>query len=59
MDLVDVWLKKNLMKNGYIWCDVENFLKSRIDYIFVCNDIIDYVKNIVVWKLLGMYKKNM
>ena len=44
LDLVDVWLKKNPTKNGYTWCDAENSPKSRIDYIFVRNDTIDYVK---------------
>lgn len=32
--------------------------RVRIDYIFVRNDTIDYVKNIVVRKLPGIHKKN-
>lgn len=53
-----MWLNKNPTKNGYTWCDAENSPKSRIDYIFVRNDSIDYVKNIVVRKLPGTHNKN-
>lgn len=54
LDLVQ--LNKNPTKKSYTWCDAEHSPKSRLDYIFMRNDLIDYVKNIVVQKLPGTHK---
>lgn len=33
--LNDLWKDKYVNSSGYIWCDVNNILKSCIDYIFI------------------------
>ena len=47
LDLIDVWHYKNPNDAGFTQCDAQNCPKSRIDYIFVKSDCLDYVKNII------------
>lgn len=40
-------------------CVLKKLLKkSRIDYVFVNNDVIDRVKNLIVERLHGTHNKN-
>lgn len=46
LDFVDIWKLKNFNIEGYIWCDLENNLKSRIDFIFISKLVFELVEKI-------------
>lgn len=45
--------------DGFIWCDVIDILKSRIDFIFLSKYLYLKVKNILVCKIFGIYFNGM
>ena len=44
-------------KNGFTWCDANDCPKSRINYIFISKDLIDFTKNIILKKILGTHDR--
>lgn len=56
--LVDLWKNKHLDKNGFTWCNVDNCLKSGIDYVFVSSEILDSTKNIIIRSISSTHNKH-
>lgn len=52
--LIDIWDKINFEKEGNIWCDLNNNLKSRIDYIFFIEDLCYFIEKIFFRKFLDV-----
>lgn len=40
---------------GFIWCNVRDVFISRIDYVFISNNFVLRIENIILRKILGMY----
>ena len=57
LNFVDLWHHKHPKKNGFTWCDANNCPKSRIDYIFINNDLIASTKNIILKKIPGTHNR--
>ena len=49
--LNDAWVRgKKLTTNGYTWCDKDNNPKSRIDYVFISDNLSYPLNNILLRK---------
>ena len=55
LNFVDLWNEKHEHLSGFTWCDAANIPKSRIDYIFLSNNFVYDVKQIIVRKIPGTH----
>ena len=55
LSLLDVWNEKHGNLSGFTWCDANNVPKSRIDYVFLSENFIYDVKQIIVRKIPGTH----
>lgn len=48
MKCLDLWEEKNKYFDGFIWCDVNNILRSRIDFVFMSENLFLKINNLVL-----------
>ena len=55
LNFTDLWKEKHENLSGFTWCDAANIPKSRIDYIFLSENFVYGVKQIIVRKIPGTH----
>lgn len=49
------FMDKHKDLNGFTWCDASDTPRSRIDFVFVNNDLLNQFRNILIRKIPGTH----
>lgn len=55
LDITDLWFDKHKDLNGFLWYYASDTPRSRIDFVFVNNDLLNQFRNILIRKIPGTH----